>query len=362
MPLESATYVDDLVSTNPLGTDDASLGDDHIRLIKSVLKNTFPNLDGALTTKLAALNGVSQLITVGSDGKTLTFNFPSGGTVGNVTDWTSNQPVPASQADGRYLLLSKSNQIVTNLVTFTGATGFNLKISNAPAAPTTGTGGDVPNTWWVDTYYARSTALNTETTNRTNADTNLQNQINNRVQKTGDTINWLNCNGEITVRGSNPNTNNGDWNYSPGISFGYDGRATVDLFVQEQVGDHTDVVIRSLFGGNALQYWWFNQSGDINSRSKGTVAFQSDLPFIDKNLRVQVWVVDSCKDGDNITIPTAFSSTLGVTAQDMTPYSRHSSIEPVKINTDLMSGSQFSVQIWSGSSDRRVLFVAYGYL
>lgn len=36
--------------------------------------------------------------------------------------------------------------------------------------------------------YATNPALNTETTNRTNADTNLQNQINNRVIKTGDTM------------------------------------------------------------------------------------------------------------------------------------------------------------------------------
>ena len=43
MSLESATYVGDLVTTNPPGTDLRSQGDDHIRLLKSVLKTTFPN-------------------------------------------------------------------------------------------------------------------------------------------------------------------------------------------------------------------------------------------------------------------------------------------------------------------------------
>ena len=37
MGLESATYVSGLVDANPPGTDAISQGDDHIRLIKTVL-------------------------------------------------------------------------------------------------------------------------------------------------------------------------------------------------------------------------------------------------------------------------------------------------------------------------------------
>lgn len=49
MGLETGTYISDLVATNPVGAvDPKSQGDDHIRLIKSVLKNTFPNFTGAL--------------------------------------------------------------------------------------------------------------------------------------------------------------------------------------------------------------------------------------------------------------------------------------------------------------------------
>jgi hypothetical protein len=40
MGLETGTYVDDLVVTNPPGGDDKRQGDDHLRLIKTVLKNT----------------------------------------------------------------------------------------------------------------------------------------------------------------------------------------------------------------------------------------------------------------------------------------------------------------------------------
>ena len=42
MGLETGTYVSDLVITNPLASDLRSQGDDHLRLIKKVLQNSFP--------------------------------------------------------------------------------------------------------------------------------------------------------------------------------------------------------------------------------------------------------------------------------------------------------------------------------
>jgi len=48
MALESATYISGLVDTNPSGSDSISQGDDHLRLIKSVLKSTLPNADEAI--------------------------------------------------------------------------------------------------------------------------------------------------------------------------------------------------------------------------------------------------------------------------------------------------------------------------
>ena len=47
MALESATYIDGLVTSNPTGSDNISQGDEHIRLIKTVLKNTIPNAASA---------------------------------------------------------------------------------------------------------------------------------------------------------------------------------------------------------------------------------------------------------------------------------------------------------------------------
>ena len=46
MALESATYINQLVDTNPLGSDEISKGDDHIKLIKEVLQSSFPDVVG----------------------------------------------------------------------------------------------------------------------------------------------------------------------------------------------------------------------------------------------------------------------------------------------------------------------------
>lgn len=56
MALESASYIAQLNSANPTSTDTVSQADDHLRLIKSVLKNTFPNLDQPVTVTPAAIN------------------------------------------------------------------------------------------------------------------------------------------------------------------------------------------------------------------------------------------------------------------------------------------------------------------
>jgi len=43
MSLETATWVTQLNSSNPTATDPVSEGDDHLRMLKTVLKNSFPS-------------------------------------------------------------------------------------------------------------------------------------------------------------------------------------------------------------------------------------------------------------------------------------------------------------------------------
>lgn len=56
MALETGTFINSLVATNPVSGDTVAQGDDHLRLIKSTIKNTFPNLTAAVTATAAELN------------------------------------------------------------------------------------------------------------------------------------------------------------------------------------------------------------------------------------------------------------------------------------------------------------------
>ena len=72
MALESATFIDGLVTTNPTGADAKSTADDHLRLIKSTVKATFPNITGAVTpthTELNFVDGVTSAIQTQIDNK-----------------------------------------------------------------------------------------------------------------------------------------------------------------------------------------------------------------------------------------------------------------------------------------------------
>jgi hypothetical protein len=72
MALESTTYINGLVATNPAGTDARSQGDDHIRMVKSSVKATFPNITGAITpthTELNYVDGVTSALQTQMDTK-----------------------------------------------------------------------------------------------------------------------------------------------------------------------------------------------------------------------------------------------------------------------------------------------------
>jgi len=70
MALESGTYINSLDANNPVTTDGLSQADDHMRLIKSTVKATFPNVSGAVTlshtevnalqTRMASIEGTGQ--------------------------------------------------------------------------------------------------------------------------------------------------------------------------------------------------------------------------------------------------------------------------------------------------------------
>ena len=56
MALETGTFIDSLNANNPAITDQIDQGDDHIRLIKSTIKSTFPSITGAVTLTHTQIN------------------------------------------------------------------------------------------------------------------------------------------------------------------------------------------------------------------------------------------------------------------------------------------------------------------
>ena len=61
MPLETATYIDSLVTSNPTGSDSRTTADDHLRLIKAALLRTFTGVTGPVTGTQTTLNRTNDL-------------------------------------------------------------------------------------------------------------------------------------------------------------------------------------------------------------------------------------------------------------------------------------------------------------
>lgn len=61
MPIESANYINQLVPSQPQGGESISEGDDHLRVIKNAVKQSFPNINAPVTSTPSDLNKVPQM-------------------------------------------------------------------------------------------------------------------------------------------------------------------------------------------------------------------------------------------------------------------------------------------------------------
>ena len=103
MGLETASFISELVATNPVGAvDDYATADDHLRLIKAVLQGQFPNLTaGAVNPTQAELNflvGVTSLLQTQLDGKAPTAHSH---TAGEISDLDTSDITTGVFADAR---------------------------------------------------------------------------------------------------------------------------------------------------------------------------------------------------------------------------------------------------------------------
>lgn len=116
MGLETGTFISDLVVTNPPTSDLVSQGDDHLRLIKNVLKNTFPTASkafynpttvGASGNFTVAATQMNCLITCDTTAGAMTVTLPTltSGDAGFVvhfmkSDFATTNPVFLQPASG----------------------------------------------------------------------------------------------------------------------------------------------------------------------------------------------------------------------------------------------------------------------
>jgi len=108
MGLETGTYLDALVPTNPASTDGLAQADDHIRLLKITLTNTLPNLSGAVSATQAELNVLDGITSSTSelnvlDGITATtaeLNFTDGVTSNIQTQMDTKSPLASPTFTG----------------------------------------------------------------------------------------------------------------------------------------------------------------------------------------------------------------------------------------------------------------------
>lgn len=81
MGLETGTFVSDLVATNPLAGDKKSAGDDHLRLIKELLRNTFPNAGKAFYFPTFGSKTGDFVIASTEQGKTFSVDTSAGNVI-----------------------------------------------------------------------------------------------------------------------------------------------------------------------------------------------------------------------------------------------------------------------------------------
>lgn len=70
MALESASFINGLVATNPTSSDNVGEGDNHLRLIKSTLLATFPSITGAVTVSHTQINSTVATVEAATSANT----------------------------------------------------------------------------------------------------------------------------------------------------------------------------------------------------------------------------------------------------------------------------------------------------
>ena len=153
MPLETATFINGLNASNPAATDQIADADNHLRLIKSALLSTFPNVAGAVNATHTELNTVAD----GNTAATATTLVNSDQLVVN----DSGTMVQVTLSDLLTYLTNNftiTNTMITGGAAFTAGMVVPFAGSTAPTGWLMCYGQDVSRTVYADLFSAISTS------------------------------------------------------------------------------------------------------------------------------------------------------------------------------------------------------------
>lgn len=160
MAIEAATYISDLNSANPLGTDQRSTVDDHLRLIKSTVKATLPNLTGPVTpthTELNYMGGVTSPVQTQLNTKPTRATRIDVASAAGAVDLTTNAPSTDDIRITGALAITAFTVITDRVLRVTAGGAFTLTNN---ASIVTNTGANIVCASG-DTFMLRATAANT---------------------------------------------------------------------------------------------------------------------------------------------------------------------------------------------------------
>lgn len=144
MPLEVATFINQLNPANPLGSDPLAQADDHLRLLKTTIKNTFPNIDGAMTVTDDVLNALPGRVTAleagggggggGSTGIAIVTSLPASGTYTGETVFNSTNGIMYTWSGTAWVAVTLSTNYTPDVP---------AAVEVVSSLPSTATDGDV---------------------------------------------------------------------------------------------------------------------------------------------------------------------------------------------------------------------------
>lgn len=137
MGLETGTYISDLNASNPASGDAKSQGDDHIRLVKSTILATFPNVTGAVTKTHTQINALAAS---GANGDITSLTAITAGGLPNSTITTAtiaDFAITTAKIDNGQVTIEKlaTNSVSTTRILDANVTAAKLDGAQSGSAP-----------------------------------------------------------------------------------------------------------------------------------------------------------------------------------------------------------------------------------